>query len=58
MSKPFNNCRGRADPFGVLIAAVLLAVSFTVIIQVQAASPGDGVMAVVSSVLGKHREGG
>jgi hypothetical protein len=35
------NCHGRADPFGLLIAAVLLAVSLTILVQAQASAP-DG----------------
>ncbi len=57
-SKTTKNCRGRADPFGLLIAAVLLAVSMTAFIQAQAALPGEGFTAVVSSVLGNKRAGG
>jgi len=42
----------------LLIAAVLLAVSMTAFIQAQAAWPGEGFTAAVSSVLGSKRAGG
>jgi hypothetical protein len=31
--------RGRADPFGLLVVAVMLAVSLTILVQAQASLP-------------------
>lgn len=40
-------CRGRADPFGLLVLVLLLALSVTVVIQAQASSrDGASVMAL------------
>lgn len=36
-----RRCEGRADPFGLLVVAVLLAVSFTILVQAQASSSID-----------------
>lgn len=36
-----RRCGGRADPFGLLIITVMLAVSFTILMQAQASSPID-----------------
>ena len=42
-------CRGRADPFGVLVLLLVLALSVTLILQAQASS-SEGDMPTLSSV--------
>jgi hypothetical protein len=43
MVPSMRSCRGRADPFGLLVLAVLFALTVTVGIQIQVtASPGGG----------------
>ena len=44
-----HNCRGRADPFGLLIAAVMLAVSLTILVQAQASAPAGTVFSSVTA---------
>lgn len=36
-----NRSDGRADPFGLLIIVVMLALSLTMLVQAQASSPID-----------------
>ena len=36
-----NYCRGRTDPFGLLVIAVMLAVSITIGVQVYAERGGE-----------------
>ena len=42
-------CRGRVDPFGVLVLLLLFALSVTVILQAQASSSDQHGMPAVSS---------
>lgn len=35
-----NRASGRADPFGLLVIVVMVALSITVFVQIQAAAPG------------------
>ena len=41
-------CRGRADPFGLLVLLLVLALSVTLIFQAQASSSTQGGLPTVS----------
>ncbi len=43
-------CRGRVDPFGVLVLLLLFALSVTVILQAQASSSAQRTLPSVSLV--------
>jgi hypothetical protein len=42
-------CSGRADPFGLLVVVLLMALSVTILIQAQASSRGDALLPMLVS---------
>ena len=42
MGPSMRSCRGRADPFGLLVLAVLFALTVTVGVQIQVSATAGG----------------
>jgi hypothetical protein len=49
MRVPNARCSGRADPFGLLVVVLLMALSVTILIQAQASSRGEALLPMLAS---------